>query len=424
MLPQIMGELKIPSKPSVGMGVSVAPPVLDGGPVLGGVTDDGFGLLVDAIPSPEADSGRSGIELEESADPEGIGVEDMPEAAEMQDHDIVSVSDQPLEVIDLDVVSFDQNIPVHHIREGEVLGESDQPEPMVHHHDDGGLLSFFRDLPVDPPTDPVIAAYPAWEPQTAAAGYLFQSSSQPYATDFGIRRPVNVITEAASLLPEVEGESVSDTRLLPAATAGSQDADNGPQDILVAKKPELPDKPVAFNVPARESAFPATKDSGSDVAEVVPMYRGADASAQMTVSPRFHSAAVAHAPVHRQLGEAILRIDGSLAEVALSPEELGSVRLMITRESTGLIISLHAERPETLELMRRNADLLQQELSDEGSPAAELRFSLSEQEDGARQQQGNVFAAALPKDDENAFSSGELKPKSPALGPDRIDVRV
>lgn len=80
-------------------------------------------------------------------------------------------------------------------------------------------------------------------------------------------------------------------------------------------------------------------------------------------------------PVHRQLGEAIITMQGDSAEITLSPEELGGVRIAVLRDQGGLTITLTTERPETAELMRRHAELLQRELAAAGEEGARLDFA-------------------------------------------------
>lgn len=76
-----------------------------------------------------------------------------------------------------------------------------------------------------------------------------------------------------------------------------------------------------------------------------------------------------------QIAEAVrLPLDGSI-EVRLSPEELGRVRVSMIPGEAGLVIQLVAERPETLELLRRHADLLAADLHDAGYTGLEFSFS-------------------------------------------------
>lgn len=56
----------------------------------------------------------------------------------------------------------------------------------------------------------------------------------------------------------------------------------------------------------------------------------------------------------------------SPVEVSLSPEELGKVRLTLHTVDGGLSVVVQAERPETLDLMRRNIDSLARDFREMG----------------------------------------------------------
>jgi flagellar hook-length control protein FliK len=66
-------------------------------------------------------------------------------------------------------------------------------------------------------------------------------------------------------------------------------------------------------------------------------------------------------------------------ELALDPPELGRVRLQITELAGIMTLTIHAERPETAELMRRHIELLSQEFAQAGLDAPSVRIS----QDGA-----------------------------------------
>jgi hypothetical protein len=62
-------------------------------------------------------------------------------------------------------------------------------------------------------------------------------------------------------------------------------------------------------------------------------------------------------------------------EVRLDPEELGRVRITVHPREAGLLIALAVERPETLDLLRKNADELMSNLQDFDLSGATLEFS-------------------------------------------------
>ncbi len=61
-------------------------------------------------------------------------------------------------------------------------------------------------------------------------------------------------------------------------------------------------------------------------------------------------------------------------EVTLSPEELGRVRMSLVTHEGALTMMLQAERPETLDLLRRNIDQLAQDFRDLGFQDLTFRF--------------------------------------------------
>lgn len=80
------------------------------------------------------------------------------------------------------------------------------------------------------------------------------------------------------------------------------------------------------------------------------------------------AAANTAAPVHQQIASAIVAAtpDSPETELLLAPEELGKLRFVFGQDDGALTILITAERPETLQLLRRNADALTQELNQLG----------------------------------------------------------
>lgn len=75
----------------------------------------------------------------------------------------------------------------------------------------------------------------------------------------------------------------------------------------------------------------------------------------------------AHAPdLSRQIAQRVIDAPDQAAgpgiEIRLSPDELGPVRLTLRSVEGQMTVTVAVERPETLDLMRRHADQLQQDL--------------------------------------------------------------
>lgn len=98
-------------------------------------------------------------------------------------------------------------------------------------------------------------------------------------------------------------------------------------------------------------------------------------------------------PVIAQIAEAVRSTAGGGVELRLSPEELGRVRLSMTAGDAGMIVHVVAERPETLDLIRRHIDMLDHALRREGF--SDLSFSFGQNrgsEPGNRGPDGNSEA--------------------------------
>lgn len=108
-------------------------------------------------------------------------------------------------------------------------------------------------------------------------------------------------------------------------------------------------------------------------------------------------------------------------ELRLNPEELGTVRLRLESVGDALSVSVQAERDETLDLMRRNIDLLSQQLRDIGYDTARFVFS----QGGSTPD--NAFAPRPATMTGASSISPQEGPASPlpvlVLG-DRLDIRL
>ena len=138
---------------------------------------------------------------------------------------------------------------------------------------------------------------------------------------------------------------------------------------------------------------------------------------------------IAHSPhaIGIQLADRMPGAAGQPVEVTLAPEELGKVRMTIWATDGGLTLQLVADRPETLDLMRRHIDQLAQDFRDMGFERLSFAFGQGQKEN----QQPGQAAPADPPEQEPADhgltpATGPAFRSAPllSLGPnDRLDLR-
>lgn len=80
------------------------------------------------------------------------------------------------------------------------------------------------------------------------------------------------------------------------------------------------------------------------------------------------------AAVCRQVVDAALQMRDDRVEIRLNPEELGSVRLVLSRGEAGASMTVWVERSDVLDLLRRNAETLLADLRQSGLGDASLSF--------------------------------------------------
>ncbi|SEA56233.1 flagellar hook-length control protein FliK [Rubrimonas cliftonensis] len=182
-----------------------------------------------------------------------------------------------------------------------------------------------------------------------------------------------------------------------------------------AAGPRPPARPVAGEVPAGAGGEALT----AHAAAVDPALSAPQTGAGRLDPPQ---PVVLTGPPHAQLRAAAQAIaaagDGDRVELRLDPPELGRVMIHMRIEDGALSAQITADRPETLDLMRRNADILQRELQAAGFGRADLDFS------GQRRQQAEA-PISMARDARDAEQSASAAPVAARRSPgDRLDIRL
>jgi len=124
----------------------------------------------------------------------------------------------------------------------------------------------------------------------------------------------------------------------------------------------------------------------------------------------------------RQIGAQVISLGKGRFELSLSPTELGKVEMMLQDSENRLTLIVNAERPETMDLIRRHIGLLELELRQMGLGNLSLQLGTG----GAPDSQGRQDRAHLVSTEGKDTPSTPLLPSaaSPLLAGDHLDLRL
>lgn len=172
--------------------------------------------------------------------------------------------------------------------------------------------------------------------------------------DKNLLPPPSFPVPAAHILPS---DSSADAAFAPGATA--QPPQDQPRDALTAASPTA--------TPPDQTALQRLADPARPQANPIPIPPYPAAQTAPPLSPLATAVPAQLLPHH-----AAAQTGG--VDVLLHPEELGHVKFQIQQHGETVRILLSAERPETLDLLRRHSDQLLQEFRQSGFSQASLDF--------------------------------------------------
>lgn len=116
--------------------------------------------------------------------------------------------------------------------------------------------------------------------------------------------------------------------------------------------------------------------------------------------------AIAHASINH-IAQAVFASPGDRFEIFLSPEELGRVRIHMHQSELGLQVLISTERPETMDLLRKNISLLSRSLSDLGFGSPSFQFD----DQGRDNKRANRHFDMLSSSDGLPSSASDAQPQ-------------
>lgn len=239
----------------------------------------------------------------------------------------------------------------------------------------------------------------------------------------------------AATVPPIAEPAVSEPAR-PRETRQTEGAPSEPGRRPAAMKPDAP-APAAAPAPLSDGSLfrngEPLVDTGHrlGVEGLPPSFldgwdtRPAPPSAAAGTTPPAPGAEAARGPA-LQIAET-LRLGPGTFDVTLHPEELGKLTVTVTAEDGKLTVLVAADRADTLDLLRRNADLLSTEAARSGFTDLDLSFSEHRQPPGDQapapvDMQGSDAPEALPASSPAALRSGAAPDMIPAAA--GLDLRL
>ena len=152
---------------------------------------------------------------------------------------------------------------------------------------------------------------------------------------------------------------------------------------------------------------------------------GTDDPSQPGTSERARAEPVAARSIVDQVVRLMARAPGDgVIEIRLQPEELGRVRLSMTPTELGVTVQITAERFETLDLLRRNIDLLEADLHEQGFANLTFDFGSETAGDDTPGFDGGSESDRRETQSERQGLDVELTQYTPQVAEGRIDIRI
>jgi flagellar hook-length control protein FliK len=131
--------------------------------------------------------------------------------------------------------------------------------------------------------------------------------------------------------------------------------------------------------------------------------------------------------IARQLGEGIIQAAHKPTEIVLSPAELGRVRMSVISEDGKITVNIVAERPDTLDLMRRHIDQLGQTLRTMGYEQISFSFGQGTKNNNQAKDENSTDSMGKPTSLTDADS--QTRPKTNIIQLDHtgtvgVDIRL
>lgn len=199
---------------------------------------------------------------------------------------------------------------------------------------------------------------------------------------------------------KIQAQSVVSTETAPSVSVETPKAEPiappSPTKTTVEGAPPV-SQGVAF---AADSAANELRGDLVTASREVPSLAREQAVATQTINSNSDRAMTQAQVITRQISIAFVPNESGALEVRLDPPELGRVKMQIVVGDDRVTAAVSAERPDVMDLLRRNAELLQRELQNAGHKNVEINFG----------------ETGLEKDGQHGFSAEQTESADDATG--------
>lgn len=269
------------------------------------------------------------------------------------------------------------------------LGGADLPEMARDHDlagaetpDDEGATPADESDPSGPcqadiRPDQLATVLDGWSGVTASVADVAAGPGQNEAASkkVAVARPGASAQMAGENLPVTEGMDGADVsgEAMPLDGTGLPrgSADPAPGLAAIDRAPTAVAPPDVGSGPGLTAIDDSVAAREIQVAATAMRLEAAPAAMARMAGQAAHGPAVA---TMRQIAEAIVNIRDDKIEIALAPEELGRVRMIVTGTEKAAHVTVWVERPEVMDLMRRNTAMLAEYFGEAGMEGASFEF--------------------------------------------------
>lgn len=293
-----------------------------------------------------------------------------------------------------------------------------------------GEVALLASQPVQQP----MAEPPLWVPQTASSGSNQIPSPNPQLASPQVAPPLPGVA-STSAIALMQGQTSQVPTLSQPSSQPPEAFQTAPPSAQAQTISNSPEAALHSMLSAAETSARTANTSVDDATELASnpdrksLYAGVFAPTGFSAPPAHAAAqpsaaqpaAVPIAAIAEQIKTHSAAGKPTTIELTLTPEDLGKIRLVMVPDGDKIRIVIHADRPETMDLIRRSTDSFSADLRQAGYSNASFSFGSSNGRQPDQQAQGPTYESPA---DTAPVSPAITKPQANRPSHGGLDLRV